>query len=146
MLIFASMTEVAHLISTLLKIRIQALVFLLVLGLFSCRTASSPAGKGEAKLRTETGMASFYANKHNGKKTANGERYQHTKLTAAHKTLPFGTMVKVTNLSNGKTVEVRINDRGPFVRGRIIDLSRSAAKQIDMIRAGVTRVKIAYRK
>ncbi|MDO1448035.1 septal ring lytic transglycosylase RlpA family protein [Rhodocytophaga aerolata] len=129
-----------------IKILIQALVLLLVLGLFSCKTASSPPSKEKAKLRTETGMASFYANKHNGKKTASGERYQSSKLTAAHKTLPFGTMVKVTNLSNGKTVEVRINDRGPFARGRIIDLSRSAAKQIDMINAGVTKVKLEYRK
>ena len=129
-----------------IKILIQALVLLLVLGLFSCKTASSPPSKEKTKLRTETGMASFYANKHNGKKTASGERYQSSKLTAAHKTLPFGTMVKVTNLSNGKTVEVRINDRGPFARGRIIDLSRSAAKQIDMINAGVTKVKLEYRK
>jgi hypothetical protein len=94
LLIFASMYGV-NTISFFIKIRIQALAILLVLGLFSCRTTSAPAGKE----RTETGMASFYANKHNGKKTASGERYQSNKLTAAHKNLAFGTIVKVTNLS-----------------------------------------------
>lgn len=89
-------------------------------------------------------MASYYAETYNGKKTANGEIYQSNKLTAAHKKLPFGTKVKVTNLANGKTVKVRINDRGPFVPGRIIDLTRAAAKKIDMVGAGVVKVKIVY--
>jgi rare lipoprotein A len=129
-------------ISLFIKIRIQALAILLVLGLFSCRTASAPAGKE----RTETGMASFYANKHNGNKTASGERYQSNKLTAAHKNLAFGTIVKVTNLSNGKSVVVRINDRGPYAKGRIIDLSRSAAKKLGMVKAGVTKVKLEYKQ
>ena len=79
---------------------------------------------------TQKGKASFYADKFNGRKTASGETFRNSKLTAAHKTLPFGTMVKVTNQSNGKTVKVRINDRGPFVLGRIIDLSKKAAKNI----------------
>jgi rare lipoprotein A len=129
-------------ISTPFKICIQALALLLVLGFFSCRTGSALGGR----LVTETGKASFYSNKHNGKKTASGERYSSNKLTAAHKKLPFGTMVTVTNLSNGKSVEVRINDRGPYARGRIIDLSRSAARKIDMIQDGVVKVKIQYRK
>jgi rare lipoprotein A len=136
------MLQLGTVISNLAKVRIQALAILLVLGLFSCRTASTPAGK----LSTETGMASFYANKHNGKKTASGERYQGNKLTAAHKTIPFGTMVKVTNLSNGKTVQVRVNDRGPYAKGRVIDLSRSAAKKIGMINDGVTKVKLEYKQ
>jgi rare lipoprotein A len=93
---------------------------------------------------SETGMASFYSESYNGKKTANGETFHSSDLTAAHKKLPFGTKVKVTNLSNGKTVKVRINDRGPFVAGRIIDLTRKAAKKIDMINAGVVNVKISY--
>ncbi len=93
---------------------------------------------------TETGMASFYSESYNGKKTANGEIYNSSDLTAAHKKLPFGTKVKVTNLSNGKTVKVRINDRGPFVSGRIIDLTRTAARKIDMVNAGVVKVKISY--
>lgn len=93
---------------------------------------------------SETGLASFYSENYNGKKTANGEIYHSSELTAAHKKLPFGTQVKVTNLSNGKTVKVRVNDRGPFISGRIIDLTRAAAKKIDMIGAGVVKVKIRY--
>ena len=92
----------------------------------------------------ETGIASYYASSYDGKKTANGEIFRSSKLTAAHKKLPFGTKVKVTNLSNGKTVKVRINDRGPFVEGRIIDLTAKAAKKIDMLHMGVTRVQISY--
>lgn len=93
---------------------------------------------------TESGYASYYADKYDGRKTSNGEIFRQRKLTAAHKTLPFGTKVKVTNLSNGKTVKVRINDRGPFIEGRIIDLSKAAAKKVNMISAGVTKVKIRY--
>jgi rare lipoprotein A len=98
------------------------------------------------KLITETGKASFYGNEFDGRKTANGETFHQSQLTAAHKHLPFGTMVKVTNLANNKTVVVRINDRGPYAAGRIIDLSKAAAKQIDMIAAGIARVKIEFRK
>lgn len=93
---------------------------------------------------TETGLASFYAESYNGKKTANGETYRSSAFTAAHKKLPFGRKVKVTNLSNGKTVKVKVNDRGPFVSGRIIDLTRAAAEKIDMVNAGVVKVKIRY--
>ncbi len=89
-------------------------------------------------------MASYYSETYNGKKTANGEIYHSSELTAAHKKLPFGTKVKVTNLSNGKTVKVRVNDRGPYVAGRIIDLTRKAAEKIDMLVAGVVKVKISY--
>lgn len=95
---------------------------------------------------TQTGKASFYANKFNGRKTASGETFRNSKLTAAHKTLPFGTRVKVTNKSNGKSVKVRINDRGPFIAGRIIDLSKKAAKKIDLDKAGVAEVEIKYKK
>lgn len=90
----------------------------------------------------QTGMASFYADKFEGRTTANGEIYKHSKFTAAHKTLPFGTMIKVTNLENGKMVTVRVNDRGPFIKGRIIDLSKLAAKELDFIKLGITKVKI----
>lgn len=93
------------------------------------------------KVKT-VGVASFYADKFVGRTTANGDKYKHNKLTAAHKTLPFGTKVKVTNLSNKKTVIVVINDRGPFVKGRIIDLSKSAAKKLDFIDKGITKVSI----
>lgn len=90
----------------------------------------------------EKGEASWYGPGFNGKKTANGEKFDMYKLTAAHKKLAFGTKVRVTNLKNGKSVIVRINDRGPFVKGRVIDLSKKAAQQIDMINAGHIPVKI----
>ena len=95
---------------------------------------------------TETGKASYYADKFNGRKTANGETFRNRKKTAAHKTLPFGTIVKVTNLRNGRSVKVRINDRGPFVAGRQIDLSKKAARKIGMVKEGVGHVKMQYRK
>jgi rare lipoprotein A len=91
---------------------------------------------------TENGQASYYGDEFNGNKTASGEIYNMNDYTAAHRTLPFGTKVKVTNLKNNKTVIVRINDRGPFKSGRIIDLSKAAAKQIDLIKYGVVDVKI----
>ncbi|MDF3079165.1 MAG: septal ring lytic transglycosylase RlpA family protein [Sphingobacteriaceae bacterium] len=95
---------------------------------------------------SQTGKASFYADKFNGRKTASGETFRNSKKIAAHKTLPFGTKVKVTNLRTGKSVKVRIADRGPFVAGRIIDLSKKAARRIDMDKEGVGNVKIEYRK
>ena len=95
---------------------------------------------------TRKGLASYYADSYEGKTTANGEIYRQGKITAAHKTLPFGTKVEVTNLSNNKSVVVRINDRGPFIKGRIIDLTKAAAKEIDMVGAGVAKVKIRYKK
>jgi rare lipoprotein A len=91
---------------------------------------------------TQKGQASYYADKFNGRTTANGEKFSNSKMTAAHNTLPFNTMVKVTNLKNNKTVVVRINDRGPFSKGRIIDLSKAAANKIDMVADGVANVKI----
>ncbi|MFG0584317.1 septal ring lytic transglycosylase RlpA family protein [Pseudomonas sp. zjy_9] len=91
---------------------------------------------------SETGKASYYGQAHHGKRTASGERFDQRALTAAHRTLPFGTRVRVTNLNNERSVVVRINDRGPFVRGRIIDLSRAAAERLDMLRAGVVPVRL----
>lgn len=88
------------------------------------------------------GGASFYADKFEGKTTANGEKYSQTKLTAAHLSLPFGTMVRVTNTINKKSVVVRINDRGHFVDGRIIDLSKAAATKLNFIKQGTTEVKV----
>jgi rare lipoprotein A len=93
-----------------------------------------------------TGIASYYADKFHGNKTANGEIFDQKDFTAAHKTLPFGTKVLVTNLENNKSVIVRINDRGPFVRGRVIDLSRTAAEELDMIKSGVVEVEIRILK
>ncbi|HEU0139304.1 MAG TPA: septal ring lytic transglycosylase RlpA family protein [Bryobacteraceae bacterium] len=90
----------------------------------------------------EKGIASWYGNPYHGRAAANGEIYDMEKLTAAHRTLPFDTWVRVRNLSNGKTVEVRITDRGPFVGDRIIDLSRAAARNIDMIGPGIVNVRL----
>lgn len=90
----------------------------------------------------QEGLASYYANKFEGRTTANGEKYEHDKLTGSHLTLPFGTMVKVTNLENNKSVIIRINDRGPFIKDRIIDVSKSAAELLDFIEAGLVNVKI----
>ncbi|MDQ8006264.1 MAG: septal ring lytic transglycosylase RlpA family protein [Pedobacter sp.] len=95
---------------------------------------------------SQTGKASYYADKFNGKKTASGVTFRNSKKIAAHKTLPFGTKVKVTNLSNGKSTKVVIQDRGPHVAGRIIDLSKKSARKIDMINQGVGNVKIEYKK
>jgi len=88
----------------------------------------------------EVGFASFYHDYFSGKATASGERYDPNKLTAAHKSLPIGTLIKVTNLDNDKSVIVRVNDRGPYVRGRILDLSRSAAAQLGIIASGFGKV------
>lgn len=92
--------------------------------------------------QVQTGKASFYADKFEGVFTASGEKYRHNKLTAAHKTLPFGTKVRVTNLENEKTVEVIINDRGPYVEERIIDLSKQAAEELGFINKGLADVKL----
>ena len=85
-------------------------------------------------------MASWYGPDFHGRQTANGEKYDMNAMTAAHRTLPFNTMVLVENLDNGRSVKVRINDRGPFAKGRIIDLSKAAAEKMDMIGPGTARV------
>lgn len=95
---------------------------------------------GEEVREFEQGKASWYGPRFNGRRTASGERYNMHELTAAHKTLPFGTMVRVRSLVNGKEVDVRITDRGPFSRGRVIDLSRAAAEAIGMLGLGVKDV------
>ncbi|RYD43906.1 MAG: septal ring lytic transglycosylase RlpA family protein [Sphingomonadales bacterium] len=89
------------------------------------------------------GTASYYGNELAGNRTASGERFDPGQLTAAHRSLPFGSMVRVTNTSNGDSVIVRINDRGPFSHGRIIDVSTAAAREIGMHRSGTARVKLA---
>jgi rare lipoprotein A len=87
-------------------------------------------------------MASYYARKYNGRKTASGEIYDMRKMTAAHRTLPFGIKVRVTDLSSGRSVIVRINDRGPFTKGRIIDLSLAAAQKLGIVEAGSAKVQV----
>lgn len=95
-----------------------------------------------ATAQVQVGKASFYADKFEGSPTASGEKYKASKLTAAHKTLPFGTKVRVTNLANNESVVVTINDRGPFVEGRIIDVSKSAAEKLSFFNQGTAEVKL----
>ena len=94
-------------------------------------------------LNAATGVASYYHDMFEGRLTANGEIFWQSGVTCAHKTLPFGTVLEITNLSNGKTARCRVNDRGPFVKGRIVDLTRRTAKQLDMIKVGITKVKVS---
>lgn len=116
-------------------------VVLLVLALAGCGSTPKvvqPVARGH----TESGLASYYGNEFQSRKTASGERFDQGQATAAHKKLPFGTRVKVTNTQNGRSVVVRVNDRGPFVKGRIIDLSSSAFKHIASLNAGVVPVRV----
>lgn len=100
------------------------------------------SGNGARDGSEAVGFASFYGNEFHGRRTASGERYDSDALSAAHRTLPFGTRVRVTNLKNGRSVVVTITDRGPFRRGRIVDVSRRAARELGMLRAGVARVRL----
>ena len=96
----------------------------------------------DVSAQVQTGKASFYGDKFEGNPTASGEKYRHSKLTGAHRSLPFGTRVRVTNLANNESVVVTINDRGPFVEGRIVDLSKSAAEKLRFFNQGIADVKI----
>lgn len=111
-------------------------------------TAREPVVEVEAEaaasavvLETFTGSASYYSDRFEGRRTASGVRFRQANHWAAHRTLPFGTRLRVTNLANGNVVEVEVVDRGPFIPGRVLDLSRTAARDLDFIRAGHTRVK-----
>jgi rare lipoprotein A len=125
--------------ATALRRRRQAALLacaaLLAVAAASCRTAG-------VLSRVERGVASWYGPKFHGRLTANGERYDMHALTAAHRTLPFGTVVEVVNVGNGRRVAVRINDRGPFAHGRIIDLSYAAAREIGLVGPGTARVEV----
>ncbi len=111
----------------MVRLAVAACVAAMAMGVFSSADAA------------QTGVASYYKS---GKRTANGERFNPHGYTAAHRTLPFGTRVLVTNLKNGRSVIVRINDRGPFAHGRVIDLSLGAAKVVGLISSGVAKVKV----
>ena len=122
----------------LLRAALLVAIAVIFVGLSACSrkvSLQTPSG-------FQTGKASWYGPKFHNKKTASGEKFDMRKLTAAHRTLPFNTIVRVENLKNGRKVDVRINDRGPFIEGRIIDLSRKAAEKLDMIRDGVVMVRI----
>ena len=115
-------------------------ILLLLVWLAGCSTA--PPVRPSSPAYRQVGLASYYASKFHGRRTASGERYDQTRMTAAHPTLPFDTLVEVVHLQNGRRVQVRINDRGPFIKGRIIDLSYAAAKKLGMLRSGVAKVRI----
>ena len=115
---------------------LSALLFLLI-----CLLSACAPGLSRAPNAAE-GVASWYGPGFDGKLTANGEVFDTTKLTAAHQTLPFDTLVRVTNLENNRVVVVRVNDRGPFVGGRILDLSQAAAERLDMIGNGTAKVRL----
>lgn len=128
----------------------KLLLIVLCLQLASCMSSARYSNNQTLSLKSETnsavyseiGYASFYGDSFIGKMTASGEIYDANQLTAAHRSLPFGTKLKVTNLENCYSVVVRVNDRGPFVAGRIIDLSNRAARELDIIQKGVARVQI----
>jgi rare lipoprotein A len=120
---------------------------LLAVGIFASGCASSSTSRYQSPpkatdVRLAVGVASYYGKQFHGRKTASGEKYNMHALTAAHRTLPFGTQVKVTNLTNDRSVVVRVNDRGPFIRGRIMDVSLEAARRLQMIGAGTARVRL----
>lgn len=119
--------------------KLYLIIAFLLLFLSSCDISGNDLMDGEFY---ESGIASWYGDDYHGKPTANGEIYDMEALTAAHKTLPFNSLVRVVNRDNGKTVTVRINDRGPFVEGRVIDLSRKAAREIGIITVGLARVDL----
>ncbi|MBM0416626.1 septal ring lytic transglycosylase RlpA family protein [Aeromonas veronii] len=110
--------------------------------LAACSSRYDESHGGSWRGYSETGYASYYADRYHGKKTASGELYRNNLNSAAHMELPFGSMVRVTNLANGKSVVVKVNDRGAFKSGRIIDLSKSAFGSIANIREGVIKVKV----
>lgn len=110
--------------------------------LAGCAGSRPPGGAPDPRGREETGVASFYADRFHGRRTASGERFDQSAMTAAHRTLPFGTRVRVTNLGNGRRVVVRITDRGPAKRERVIDLSKAAARELRFVGAGLARVRL----
>jgi rare lipoprotein A len=118
------------------------LIFMQVFYLQGCASHKTRTPHPELIGYTETGKASYYAHKFQFRRTASGELFNNLAMTAAHKTLPFGTMVRVTNLENEKSVTVTINDRGPFIKGRIIDLTRTAFAKICDTSRGLAEVRI----
>ncbi|UOQ97844.1 septal ring lytic transglycosylase RlpA family protein [Hymenobacter sp. 5317J-9] len=127
-----------------LSTRLLLLLFL-ALGLLSSCGSSRNAGndsKGNYSKFSQSGLGSYYANKFNGRATASGSIYRPGQMTAAHNTLPFGTVIRVTNTRNGRSVDVTVTDRGPHTKGYIVDVSRRAAAQLDIIEAGVVPVRV----
>lgn len=135
---------------------IQILPLAVLVSLASCnssRSVSKGPSKGTSKgtaaprgAYTQKGLGSYYANKFAGRSTASGTTYRPNEMTAAHNTLPFGTLIMVTNTRNGRSVEVTVTDRGPHTKGYIVDVSRRAAVQLDIIEAGVVPVVVTVLK
>jgi rare lipoprotein A len=120
----------------------RAIIFGIALAIAGCTTTPPPKTEAEPTAYTETGNASFYADEHASEKTASGELYNPNLKTAAHRTIPLGSKIKVTNVDNGKSVDVTVNDRGPFVEDRIVDLSKSAFSSIGSLSSGVITVQL----
>ncbi len=130
------MTGTRHVLAGLVSLT------LVVLGCAETRQPAKPAAASPEPTKRIVGLASWYGQRHQGRPTASGEAYDMNRLTAAHRTFPFGTRLRVTNVENGRSVVVRVNDRGPHVPGRILDLSLGAAKALGMVGEGVGRVEI----
>lgn len=133
------------------QFRLEALALLFVLLGGCTRVGTLPTTPPPASVPTpgaispgwtEEGLASWYGNPFHGRTTSSGEVYDMEEMTAAHKTLPFGTLVQVENLTNGRETTFRINDRGPFIEGRVIDLSRRGARELDMLTSGIAPVRL----
>lgn len=122
--------------------RTSGILLLASLALATGCAATRPDFPSFPRSRVEVGTASYYTSRDYGGRTASGERYDDRAMTAAHPTLPFGTRVRVTNLENGRSVIVTINDRGPFRKGRVIDVSKRAARKLGFLREGTTRVRL----
>lgn len=124
------------------RLRLSSLVGLCLFLALALHSGCTSVRRPEPQV-VETGRASWYGGKFHGRPTASGERYDMHRLTAAHQTLPFGTVLEVRNLDNGRVCQVRVNDRGPFAKGRILDVSFAAAKELGMIGPGTARVELA---
>lgn len=130
------------------RVELLAILIVSIMLAGACAQPKAPATSPASieHRHTETGQASWYGKAHQGQRTASGERFDMHALTAAHRTLPFGTIVRVTNLRSGKSVDVRINDRGPFRHDRVIDLSYEAARKLGIVERGTDRVEITVIK
>jgi len=124
------------------SLRRALIIAVAIVSMQSCASRKSARAITPSIGTRQTGIASWYGHPYHGRATASGEIYDMERNTAAHQRFAFGTWVRVENLDNGKRTEVRINDRGPFKRGRIVDLSRSAARKIDMIGPGTAKVRL----
>jgi len=161
--IFHTLPTVAQIVTARISPKIDSMkpaqlfaIFISIIAIFlftGCAVAPRYVPRQPLKTRgnefifkEQVGVASYYGEEFNGRPTASGEIFDMNALTAAHRTLPLGTKVRVTNLENGRTVVVKINDRGPFVDGRILDLSKAAAKELGLLESGTAIVKIVMVK